>query len=211
MKLREIGKIILSLGVILGLICLLIKVDNLVKEMDVINNDMLSLATKTDVIIENSNTKIYDEDFNDLNDKLNTVIEFINAQEDEEALDNEDIVEVEKEVVKDTEPTPVIAPSEPTPPSDTNIPDSTSNTGSIFQLTAYTWTGNPMANGQYPYVGACASNYFPLGTVLYIEGYGTYTVCDRGGMANNVIDIYMETYEECIQFGRRSALVTVIN
>lgn len=208
MKLREVGKIILSLGVILGLICLLIKVDNLAKEMDVINNDMLALATKTDVIIENSNIKIYDEDFNDLNDKLNIIIEFINTQEDEEEMENEDIVEVEKEVVKDTEPTPVIAPSEPI---STDPSDSEANTGSIFQLTAYTWTGNPMANGQYPYVGACASNYFPLGTVLYIEGYGTYTVCDRGGMANNVIDIYMETYEECIQFGRRSALVTVIN
>lgn len=210
MKLREVGKIILSLGVILGLVYLLIEVDNLTKEMDIISNNMLALATKTDAIIENSNTKIYDEDFNNLNDKLNTIIEFINTQEDEEEMEKENVVEVEKEVVKDTEPTPIISPSEPTPTdtSDSDIPD---NTGSIFQLTAYTWTGNPMANGQYPYVGACASNYFPLGTLLYIEGYGTYTVCDRGGMANNVIDIYMETYEECIQFGRRSALVTVIN
>ena len=210
MKLREVGKIILSLGVILGLVYLLIEVDNLTKEMDIIINNMLALATKTDAIIENSNTKIYDEDFNNLNDKLNTIIEFINTQEDEEEMKNEDVVEVEKEIVKDIEPTPIIAPSEPTP-TDTSDSDISDNTGSIFQLTAYTWTGNPMANGQYPYVGACASNYFPLGTVLYIEGYGTYTVCDRGGMANNVIDIYMETYEECIQFGRRSALVTVIN
>lgn len=81
-----------------------------------------------------------------------------------------------------------------------------------FQLTAYTWTGNPMANGEYPYVGACASNYFSLGTVIYIEGYGTYTVCDRGNMASNVIDIYMNTEEECINFGRRYGVnVTVVN
>lgn len=26
------------------------------------------------------------------------------------------------------------------------------------ELTAYTHTGNPMANGEYPYVGAVASN-----------------------------------------------------
>ena len=72
-----------------------------------------------------------------------------------------------------------------------------------YQLTAYTWTGNRMANGQYPYVGACACNSIPLGTTIYIEGYGTYVVCDRGGMGSNVVDIYMDTESECVQFGRK--------
>lgn len=76
-----------------------------------------------------------------------------------------------------------------------------------FELTAYEWTGNPMYNGEYPYYGACASNKFPIGTVLYIEGLGTFTVCDRGGMADNVIDIYLGDPDECIDFGRRSAEV----
>ena len=38
-----------------------------------------------------------------------------------------------------------------------------------------------------------ASNYFPSGTLLYIEGAGitgTYRVDDTGGMSNNVIDFY---------------------
>lgn len=76
-----------------------------------------------------------------------------------------------------------------------------------FELTAYEWTGYPMANGEYPYYGACASNYFPLGTVLYIEGYGTFKVCDRGRMSDNVIDIYLGGVQECIEFGRRTAEV----
>ena len=76
-----------------------------------------------------------------------------------------------------------------------------------FELTAYEWTGNPMYNGEYPYYGVCASNKFPIGTVLYIEGLGTFTVCDRGGMADNVIDIYLGDPDECIEFGRRSAEV----
>lgn len=76
-----------------------------------------------------------------------------------------------------------------------------------FTLTAYEWTGSPMANGEYPYYGACASNYFPLGTVLYIEGYGTFKVCDRGRMSDNVIDIYLGGVQECIEFGRRTAEV----
>ena len=72
-----------------------------------------------------------------------------------------------------------------------------------FELTAYEWTGECMANGEYPYYGACASNYFALGTVLYIEGYGTFIVKDRGGMANNVIDIYLGDPDACWEFGRK--------
>ena len=30
-----------------------------------------------------------------------------------------------------------------------------------YEVTAYTHTGNVMANGEYPYVGAVASNDFP--------------------------------------------------
>ena len=41
-----------------------------------------------------------------------------------------------------------------------------------FDITAYTWTGNPMANGEYPYEGCVASWDFPIGTVLYIDGLG---------------------------------------
>lgn len=81
-----------------------------------------------------------------------------------------------------------------------------------FELTAYEWTGNPCANGNYPTCGyTVASNYFALGTRIYIEGYGTYVVEDRGGMSSNVIDIYMGDYNTCIQFGRRSANVYVVD
>lgn len=76
-----------------------------------------------------------------------------------------------------------------------------------FTLTAYEWTGERMANGEYPYYGACASNYFALGTVLYIDGYGVFTVKDRGGplMGNNIIDIYLGDADACWEFGVRTA------
>lgn len=38
------------------------------------------------------------------------------------------------------------------------------------ELTAYTHTGSPMANGEWPYEGAVASNDYALGTVLNING-----------------------------------------
>ena len=76
----------------------------------------------------------------------------------------------------------------------------------VYSITAYTATGYPMANGEYPYVGCAASCDFPIGTVLVIEGIGTYVikdVCPTSG----VIDIYMNSYDECIRFGRQTANV----
>lgn len=85
----------------------------------------------------------------------------------------------------------------------------TQNYLGIYTITAYTWTGNTMANGEYPYVGCAASCDFPIGTTLYIEGIGTYIVndvCPTSG----VIDLYMHTYDECINFGRQNAAVYII-
>lgn len=71
-----------------------------------------------------------------------------------------------------------------------------------FKLTAYEWTGQPMANGEMPYYGACACNIPKLwGKYLYIEGYGTFKVCDRGGMSGNWIDIYLGDEDTCWDFG----------
>ena len=82
-----------------------------------------------------------------------------------------------------------------------------------FELTAYCATGNPCADGVYPSVGytvACNDSRLWHHWVN-IEGYGMYYVHDTGGMSNNVIDIFMGSYDECIQFGRRSANVYIVD
>ena len=78
--------------------------------------------------------------------------------------------------------------------------------------TGYLPTGNPCADGSYPIAGwtvACNDRRLWHKTI-YIEGVGTRYVHDTGGMASNVIDIYMSSYDEAIQFGRRSADIYVI-
>ena len=56
-----------------------------------------------------------------------------------------------------------------------------------------------MANGQEVYVGAVAYNGVPLGTKIEING-NMYTVCDRVG-SDGVVDIYMNSCSEAIQYG----------
>lgn len=77
-----------------------------------------------------------------------------------------------------------------------------------YEVTAYTHTGSVMANGEYPHVGAVASNDFPLGTVLNING-SNYVVKDRMAY-NGVIDIFVDSYDEAINFGRKYLSVYVV-
>ena len=80
-----------------------------------------------------------------------------------------------------------------------------------YELTAYIATGNPCASGVYPTVEhTVACNSLPMGTRIYIEGYGEFVVEDTGGMADNVIDIFVSDYDTAIEFGRRIADVYVI-
>lgn len=68
---------------------------------------------------------------------------------------------------------------------------------------------NIMANGEHVHVGAVANNLLPLGTRVRIGG-NEYVVKDRTGLHDNVFDIYMETLEECNQFGRQYMDVEVL-
>ena len=72
------------------------------------------------------------------------------------------------------------------------------------KTTAYTLYENEtpsstMANGQEVYVGAVAYNDVPLGSKIEIDG-NMYTVCDRVG-SDGVVDIYMNSYNEAVQYG----------
>ena len=82
-----------------------------------------------------------------------------------------------------------------------------------YQLTAYCATGNACADGVYPSVGYTVASNDPnlWHKWIYIDGWGTYYVHDKGAMPSNVIDIFMGSYDECIQFGRRSADIYVYN
>ena len=77
-----------------------------------------------------------------------------------------------------------------------------------FQLTAYDaseggW-GHATASGAYATAGkTVACNSIPMGTKIYIEGYGYYIVEDTGGMGNNVIDVFMNSHSETTNFGRK--------
>lgn len=79
-------------------------------------------------------------------------------------------------------------------------------------LTAYVWTGNPCANGNYPTVGyTVACNGLPFGTKVYIEGVGYRVVEDRGDMKGLYdVDLFVGSYDEAINIGRQQVDVYIV-
>jgi len=52
----------------------------------------------------------------------------------------------------------------------------------------------------------------PLGTKLYVEGYGYAVAADTGSaIKGNRIDLYMDTLAECLDFGRQTIKVYVLS
>ena len=78
-----------------------------------------------------------------------------------------------------------------------------------LNVSAYCLNQNPMANGEYPYIGSCAvdkinGQWIPFGTRIITEDGRTLVVTDRfGGSYNNRLDIFMQSENECWQFGRQ--------
>lgn len=67
--------------------------------------------------------------------------------------------------------------------------------------------GSVTATGEEVHVGGVACNFLPFGTIVVIDGI-EYVVNDRCGI-DGCIDIFMLSYDEAINFGRRTKEVYI--
>lgn len=84
----------------------------------------------------------------------------------------------------------------------------------VVHTSAYTYSGRNTATGLKPAVGLVAvdPSVIPLGTRLYIEGYGYATAADTGGaIKGNRIDVFMEDRAQCLSWGRRTVKAYILN
>lgn len=84
-----------------------------------------------------------------------------------------------------------------------------------LNTSAYAPTGSPTASGVMPQVGHCAvdkinGQWIPFGTRITTEDGRVLTVTDRfGDGRNNALDIFMQSENECWQFGRKNLVCEV--
>lgn len=82
--------------------------------------------------------------------------------------------------------------------------------------TGYDGVGTVTASGTAVHVGTVAvdKSVIPLGTRMYIVAGGSVVyglaVAEDTGVKGNKIDLFYDTYEECIQFGRRTCTVYIL-
>ena len=67
------------------------------------------------------------------------------------------------------------------------------------------WSGSPTASGTNPTQGrtiAVDPDIIPLGTKVYIEGYGYYVAEDTGtGINGNTIDVFHNSHSDALEWG----------
>lgn len=116
----------------------------------------------------------------------------------------EAVIDLEDEITEQE-----VIPEDLTDEIEIEYPDMTYK--GTYQLTAYCATGNRCADGAYPTEGYTVASNDPSlwHKWIYIEGIGWRFVHDTGGMSSNVLDIYINSYSSCIQFGRRSGEVYI--
>ncbi|HIY58104.1 MAG TPA: LysM peptidoglycan-binding domain-containing protein [Candidatus Tetragenococcus pullicola] len=77
--------------------------------------------------------------------------------------------------------------------------------GGTLTATGQDLLSNPRAIAVDPSV-------IPLGTRLYVEGYGEAVAVDTGGaIKGNIIDVHFPTIAECENWGRRQVQVTILD
>ncbi len=96
------------------------------------------------------------------------------------------------------------------------------NYSGVRSMTATAYTtghggvGTRTASGTAVHVGSVAvdKSVIPLGTRMYIVANGNVVyglaVAEDTGVKGNKIDLYYDTYDECIQFGRRPCTVYIL-
>jgi uncharacterized protein YabE (DUF348 family) len=82
------------------------------------------------------------------------------------------------------------------------------------RATAYTYTGNNTATGKPPGPGTIAVDptVIPLGSKLYIDGYGYGNAMDVGrSIKGNRVDVFFPTRTEALRWGSRNVNVYVMS
>lgn len=159
-----------------------------------------------------SNKDSYDFKYIDFKENINNVEklnkELKNTEADEivaEILNDDNLVEN----IYDDNTDGTTASSENINPSYISnfIMESTAYTGGT--LTA---TGTAPVRDEYGISTiAVDSSIIPLGSLLYIDGYGYAIAADTGGAVKGyIVDLYLNSYDECINWGRQNVSVYLL-
>ena len=132
--------------------------------------------------------------------------ESVPENETEEAPEDEVVTLEAEEEVNST------AESESTQPNGKTISvEATAYTAYCSGCSGITATGIDLKANPYEKVIAVDPNVIPLGTKVFVEGYGHAVAADTGGaIKGNKIDIHVPTKDQAYNWGRKVVEVTIL-
>lgn len=205
--------------------------ESLLKELDkkkvelmntIEENELNLISNSIDII--NSNSSSIDELTNALNNlnyllpQLNTDSAINSANSAIEKANNQ--ISILKEKLQTSSSLEIVdknenAEKEPSLESSNTI----ENSKATYSMVATAYTGGSLtAMGLKPVRDpngistiAVDPSVIPLGSKVYVEGYGLAIASDTGGaIKGNKIDIYMNSLSDCIAFGKQTVTVSVL-
>lgn len=132
-----------------------------------------------------------------------------NGQEVDRKVIEEKIVKepVEKQVVKGTMNTLVLSRGETLKYKKKMVMEATAYSGDTITATGTVPKRNPSGLSTI----AVDPRVIPLGTKVYIEGYGYAVAEDTGGaIKKNIIDLFLNSSQECYNWGRRNVNLYIV-
>ncbi|MGC4377905.1 peptidoglycan-binding protein [Fictibacillus sp. Mic-4] len=90
--------------------------------------------------------------------------------------------------------------------------EATAYTANCSGCSGVTATGMNLKSNPNAKVIAVDPNVIPLGTKVYVEGYGTAVAADTGGaIKGNRIDVFMPSEDQANNWGRKQVNITILN
>ena len=182
--------------------------------MDIIEANEVNLISHSLSIINSGSSSISDiknalNNLNSMLPQLNSTYA-INLAEEAIASGNNQILEYEALIAEEN------SQSNITPETNDNSNESNLSTFTM-SATAYTGGGltamgiKPVRDPNGLSTVSVDPSVIPLGSKVYVEGYGYAIASDTGGaIKGNKIDLYMNTLQDCYAFGRRTVTVNIV-
>lgn len=134
------------------------------------------------------------------------------AENNEKPAEESDNVEpVAAEPAEDVAEEPAENESDQSPEGETVSVKATAYTADCDGCSGTTYTGVNLKENPNAKVIAVDPNVIPLGSEVYVEGYGYATAADIGGaIKGNKIDIHVPTKDDAVAWGVKTVDVTIV-
>lgn len=207
-----------------------IELETLVKELNKKKSELMKTIEENELKLISNSINIINSDSSsiaDLTDALNSLNSLLPQLNTDSAINSTNVaiekatnqISILEEELKTSSNMEIADENNSLEEPSINSSTTIENSKATYSMVATAYTGGSLtAMGLKPVRDpngistiAVDPSVIPLGSKVYVEGYGIAIASDTGGaIKGNKIDIYMNSLSDCISFGRRTVTVSIL-